>query len=108
MSDNNYIGNISTIVKFVSMAIAGWALGALAAKGLDLPIDAETLSECIGTIILFILAWIDATYFNSFNIFGNKKSVEMGTVLGYPKEEEVLNDDYISDDSEPSSSEDGV
>ena len=76
---DNEIGNISTIVKFISMTIAGYLLGALAAKGLNLPIDATTLSQLIGTILFFIIAYIDAKFPNTF---------------GYPTEETVLNEEY--------------
>ena len=57
----NEIGNLSTIVKFVSMTLAGYLIGALASKGLNLPIDADLLSQMIGALIFFGLAYIDAT-----------------------------------------------
>lgn len=65
MSTTNYIGNLSTIVKYVSMLIAGWFIGLLANYGLNLGIDAELLSEVIGAIIFLILAHIDATHPNT-------------------------------------------
>lgn len=61
MTDNNYIGNISTIVKYISMLIAGWFIGLLANYGLNLGIASEGLSEVIGAIIFLALAHIDAT-----------------------------------------------
>lgn len=91
---DNEIGNISTIVKFISMTIAGYLLGALAAKGLNLPIDATTLSQLIGTILFFIIAYIDAKFPNTFEFLGNNKTVDMNTILGYPTEETVLNEEY--------------
>lgn len=75
MSDEtNFIGNISTIVKYVSMLIAGWFIGLLVSHGLNLPITTEGLSECISTIIFLILAHIDATNPNS--IWNQKSSNE--------------------------------
>ena len=34
----NIIGNLTTIVKYISMLIAGWAIGIAVAHGLNLPI----------------------------------------------------------------------
>ena len=93
--ENNMIGNLSTVVKFISMSLAGWLLGALASKGLSLPIDATVLSECIGTVIMFIIAWIDATYFNSFSIFGNDKSTACD--CSCEDEEDLINPEYMDD-----------
>ena len=93
----NRIGNLSTIIKFISMTVAGYLIGAAAAKGLNLPIDTEALSQLIGTLLFFILAYIDAKYPNTFSWLGNAEEVDMGTVLGYPKEETVMNDEYITE-----------
>lgn len=94
MTEKNYIGNISTIVKFVAMTLAGYIIGAAASKGLNLPIDAATLSQLISTVIFFIIAYIDAKYPNTFDWLGNGNLVDMGTILGYPSEEVVLNEEY--------------
>lgn len=103
MTEKNYIGNISTIVKFVAMTVAGYIIGVAASKGLNLPIDAATLSQLISTVIFFIIAYIDAKYPNSFDWLGNGNLVDMGAILGYPSEEVVLNEEYeteIEGDSE--------
>ena len=107
--DSNYIGNFSTLVKTVLVMFAGWVLGALAAKGLDLPIDASQLAEILGSILGFIVAYIDAKYPNSYNFLGNGNLVDMGKILGYPSEEVVLNDEYttVPDDPEDDDSGDG-
>ena len=91
---NNNIGNLSTIIKFISMTLAGYLIGVAASKGLNLPIDTAALSQLISTIIFFILAYIDARYPNTFSFLGNAEEVDMGTILGYPPEETVLNDEY--------------
>ena len=70
----NYTGNISTIVKIVSMMIAGNVIGALAAQGLNLNVDATTLSEVIGAFIFLGIGYIDAKYPNTFKILGNAKT----------------------------------
>lgn len=100
MTETNYIGNISTIIKFISMTIAGYLIGVAASQGLDLPIDAATLSQLVSTIIFFIIAYIDAKYPNTFDWLGNGNLVDMGTVLGYPSEEVVLNDEYETEEVE--------
>lgn len=94
---DNYIGNLSTIVKFISMTLAGYLLGAASAKGLNLPVDVATLSQIISTLLFFTLAYIDAKYPNTFDFLGNGNLVDMGTILGYPSEEVVLNDEYTTD-----------
>ena len=94
MTETNYIGNISTIVKFVSMTLAGYLIGVAASKGLNLPIDTAALSQLISAVIFFIIAYIDAKYPNSFDWLGNGNLVDMGTILGYPSQEVVLNEEY--------------
>ena len=98
---SNHIGNLSTIIKFVSMTLAGYLVGLLAAHNLDLGVDTATLSQLIGTLLFFILAYIDAKYPNTFSFLGNQEEVDMGTILGYPTEETVLNDEYeVEEDAE--------
>ena len=87
----NEIGNISTIVKFVSMTLAGYLIGALAAQGLDLPFDAEVLSQLISTLLFFCLAYIDAKYPNTFSFLDNAPSFEVET------EEDLINEDYYEE-----------
>jgi len=87
----NEIGNISTIVKFVSMTLAGYLIGALAAQGLDLPFDAEVLSQLISTLLFFCLAYIDAKYPNTFAWLDNAPSFEVET------EEDLINEDYYEE-----------
>lgn len=82
------------------MTIAGYLIGVAASQGLDLPIDAATLSQLLSTIIFFIIAYIDAKYPNTFDWLGNSNLVDMGTVLGYPSEEVVLNDEYETEEVE--------
>ena len=94
MTETNYIGNLSTIVKFISMTLAGYLIGVAASKGLNLPIDTAALSQFISTIIFFIIAYVDAKYPNSFDWLGNGNIVDMGTILGYPSQEVVLNEEY--------------
>lgn len=87
------IGNLSTILKFCCMTIAGYLIGVLAAHGLDLPIDQTALAEIISTLILFCFAYIDAKYPNTFKFLGNAKPV-----TNY--EETVMNDEYVYPEEE--------
>lgn len=86
-NDTNFIGNISTIVKYVSMLISGWFIGLLVSHGLNLPIGTEELSQVITAIIFLILAHIDATHPN--NIW-NKYSLQ-------PPEDNLENEDDLDE-----------
>jgi len=88
----NSIGNISTIVKWISMMVAGWFIGLLASYGLNFGVDAETLSAVIGAFIFLIIGYIDAKYPNTFKFLDNHKLAQ--TV---ESEEPVLNDEYECD-----------
>ena len=81
MSETNYIGNISTIIKILSMTIAGWIITTLATKGYNLGVDAATLASVIGAFIGLILAYIDAKYPNSFKVLGNANIATNGPAL---------------------------
>ena len=88
----NEIGNLSTIVKFVSMTLAGYLIGALASKGLNLPIDADLLAQMIGAVIFFGLAYIDAKYPNTFAWLDN---APIEPVM--ESEEDLINEDYYEE-----------
>ena len=87
------IGNLTTVIKTVSMIIAGYLLATATANGLNLPIDQATLSQIIISIIFFGLAYLDAKYPNTFKFLGNSKAV-----LLYDNEEKVLNDEYVCEE----------
>lgn len=88
----NKIGNISTIIKFISMTIAGYLIGVAATKGLNLPFDAEVLSQLISTLLFFCLAYIDAKYPNTFAWLDNAPvEIVMET------EEDLINEDYYEE-----------
>ena len=84
------LGNITTIIKTISVMFAGYALAYFVSIGLNLPITQEQLSEIIMTVIFFLIAYLDAKYPNTFAFLGNAK-----VALAYPTEEEVLNDEYV-------------
>ena len=93
MSNNNYIGNISTIIKIVSMTVAGWIISTLAAQGYNLGVDAVTLASVIGAFIGLILSYIDAKYPNTFSFLGNAS-------IPIDATEPVLNDEYEYDEDD--------
>lgn len=88
----NTIGNTTTIIKFISMTLAGWIIAGLTAHNLNLGIDAVTLANVIGALIGLILSYIDARYPNTFGWLDNQID---NTVID--TEEPVLNDEYESD-----------
>ena len=90
----NEIGNLSTIVKFISMTIAGYLIGALASKGLNLPIDADILAQLISALIFFGLAYVDAKYPNTFEFLGNAVE-EYGCIV--ETEDDLINEDYYEE-----------
>lgn len=94
MTDNNYIGNISTIIKIISMTLAGWIITNLTTQGYNIGIDAITLASFIGAIIGLLLSIIDAKYPNTIKIFNNKENPV--TI----ENDEVLNDEYVTGDAE--------
>lgn len=87
------IGNLTTIIKTISVMFAGYALAYFVSIGLNLPITQEQLSEIIMTVIFFLIAYIDAKYPNTFKFLGNDK-----TVTNY--EETVMNDEYVYPEEE--------
>lgn len=67
MSENNYLGNGSTIVKYFLVIVATRTLAIAAAHGVNLPITETQLAEILGIILGFVIATIDAKFPN--NIF---------------------------------------
>lgn len=91
MTNTNYIGNTTTIGKFILISFAGWIIGVATAHNLNLGVDAATLAQVIGIIIGFIYSYIDAKYPNTFKWLDNAMNKPIET------EETVLNPEYESD-----------
>ena len=76
MTNKNIIGNGSTIIKTLSLTLAGYILAGLAAQGYDLGIDINILASLIGAIIGLCISYIDAKYPNSFDWLGNGSELD--------------------------------
>lgn len=87
---DNIKGNLSTIIKWISMIIAGWAIGTLTAHGLNLPVDSTTLSQVISAFIFLGIGYIDAKYPNTFKFLHNQNMDP--TVI--EDEDLILNEEY--------------
>lgn len=71
MNTDNTIGNTTTIIKMISMTLAGYIIATLTAHNLQLNIDASMLAELIGAIIFLALGYLDAKYPNTFKFLNN-------------------------------------
>lgn len=71
MNETNTIGNTTTIIKMISMTLAGYIIATLTAHNLQLNIDASMLAELIGAIIFLALGYLDAKYPNTFKFLNN-------------------------------------
>ena len=91
-TNNNLIGNLTTIIKYICMAISGWAIGILISHGLNLPITEAQLSEILFTIIIFIIGYLDSRYPNTFGFLGNQKQNSVDPT------EPVLNPEYETEE----------
>lgn len=88
MTNTNYIGNSTTIGKFILISFAGWIISLAAAHNLNLGVDAATLAQILGIILGVIYSYIDAKYPNTFSWLDNAMNKTLNT------EETVLNDEY--------------
>lgn len=79
MTETNFIGNTTTIIKWFSMMLAGAMIGTLTAHGLNLNIPETTLTEVISAIIMLTLGYIDSKYPNTFSFLGNNTPAENGS-----------------------------
>ena len=89
---NNTIGNLTTIIKYICMAISGWAIGIMVSHGLNLPITEAQLSEILFTIIVFVIGYLDSRYPNTFGFLGNKPNKQVDPT------EPVLNPEYETEE----------
>ena len=74
---DNIKGNLTTILKYISMIIAGWTIGVTVSNGLKLPITESQLSEIIFVIILAFIGYLDSKYPNTFSFLENTPSEQI-------------------------------
>ena len=84
-NESNYIGNGTTIGKFILITFAGWVISLAASKGLDLGVDAQTLAQILGVIFGLAYSYLDAKYPNTLKWFNN-------AVNPVIENEEIIND----------------
>ena len=65
MNKEDLIGNITTIIKAISMIIAGYTVGIAVSLGLQLPFTEAQIADAISIIIFIIIAFLDAKYQNT-------------------------------------------
>ncbi len=95
-NNTNYIGNSTTIGKFLLIGFAGWIISLAASKGLNLPVDAATLAQILGFIAGIAYSYLDAKYPNTFDWLGNAMNKTIDT------DEPVLNDEYETEEFDDS------
>ncbi len=93
MNRYELIGNVTTVIKTVSMMLAGYLLAFFMSQGLNLPITEAQLSQIIMTVIFFIAAYLDAKFPNAFKFLKNDEVVAVET------EEDLINQDYYEEES---------
>ena len=74
------------------MTIAGWLITTLAAQGLNLGVDSETLAAVIGAFIMLGVGYVDAKYPNTFRFLGNDPN-EIEDIDPASEYEELVGDD---------------
>ena len=95
MTENrNYIGNGSTIVKYLCFLIAGRIVALSVAHGIQLPVDTYELAEFLGYILGFVGATIDARYKNNLKWNYLKKLINT-TIKTSQTSDETGDDDDI-------------
>ena len=85
----NFIGNGSTIVKYILVMIATKTIAVAAAHGYNLPVNEIQLAEILGYILGFIIATIDAKWPN--NIFNNIWELGIAKITEENKPSEEIN-----------------
>ena len=83
MTDNNLKGNLTTVIKLISMPIAGYAIGLFISYGINIPVDQATLAEIIAAILFLGVGFMDAKFPNTFNWLDNNKIVDVDPAAEY-------------------------
>ena len=62
MVNEEFIGNFTSIVKTVLLAVAGYFIGYCVSIGFNLPISAEQLSEVLFMVLCLVWSYFDMKY----------------------------------------------
>lgn len=91
MMSDEFIGNLTSIVKTILLAFAGYFIGYCVSIGLNLPITAEQLSEILFMLLCLVWSYFDMKYPNAFKHFKkNAKVVET--------EADLINEEYYAEE----------
>ena len=91
MVNDEFIGNLTSIVKTVLLAFAGYFIGYCVSIGLNLPITAEQLSEILFMLLCLVWSYFDMKYPNAFKWF------KSNPVSSVETEEDLINDEYYEE-----------
>ena len=93
MVNEEFIGNFTSIVKTVLLAVAGYFIGYCVSIGLNLPITAEQLSEILFMLLCLVWSYFDMKYPNAFKWFKNNPAVE-----SFESEADLINEEYYAEE----------
>lgn len=79
----NYKGNITTIIKLISMPLAGAFIGLLIKYGIHLDVDQGTIAEIIAAIIMLGFGFMDAKWPHSFDWLKGETIEDVDPALAY-------------------------
>ena len=91
MVNDEFIGNLTSIVKTILLGFAGYFLGYCISIGLNLPISAEQLAEILFMLLCLVWSYFDMKYPNAFKWFKNNPISSVET------EEDLINDEYYEE-----------
>ena len=92
--NDEFLGNLTSIVKTILLAFAGYFIGYLVSIGLNLPITAEQLSEILFMLLCLVWSYFDMKYPNAFKHF--KKNVS--AVESFENEADLINEEYYAEE----------
>ena len=79
MSEDNLLGNSSSIFKTIGLMIAGYLIPLAVANGVNFHGQETQITQCLGVIIGLGLSYIDMKYANSYF----KKNITLQDYINY-------------------------
>ena len=93
MVNEEFIGNLTSTVKTILLAFAGYFIGYCVSIGLNLPITAEQLSEILFMVLCLVWSYFDMKYPNAFKWFKSSPAVE-----SFESEADLINEEYYAEE----------